>query len=52
MQCVKEIMSLQQFRLLLWHGFDPYPINFHMPQAQKKRKEMKKEKNSQLHQKE
>ena len=23
---------------LLWHGFDPWPGNFHMPQAGKERK--------------
>ena len=26
-------LSLQQLRLLLGHGFDPRPRNFHMPQV-------------------
>ena len=25
------LFNLQQFRLLLWHGFDPWPGNFHLP---------------------
>ena len=24
-------LSLQQFGSLLWHGFNPWPGNFHMP---------------------
>ena len=39
-------MSLQQLRLLLWHGFNPWPRNFHRPpvrQIRKKKKERKKE---------
>ena len=46
---VKDLMlSLQQLGLLLWHGFDPWPVNFHMPQTwpgkrkEKKRKEKAK----------
>ena len=26
-------LSLLCLRLLLWHGFDPWPGNFHMPQV-------------------
>ena len=34
-QCVKNLaLSLQWLGLLLWCGFDPWPKNFHMPQAQ------------------
>ena len=30
-QRVKDpVLSLQQLGLLLWHGFDPWPQNFHM----------------------
>ena len=33
-QQVKDlVLSLQQLRSLLWHGFNPWPGNFHMPQA-------------------
>ena len=32
-QWVKDLMSLQQIRLLLWCGFDPWPRNFYRPQA-------------------
>ena len=30
--------------LLLWHGFDPWPGNFHMPWAQPGKKKKRKEK--------
>ena len=31
-QWVKDpALSLQWLRLLLWHGFDPWPRNFHVP---------------------
>ena len=34
MQWVKDlVISLQHLGLLLWHGFDPWPRNFHMPWA-------------------
>ena len=33
-QHVKDpVLSLQQLVSLLWHEFDPWPGNFHMPQA-------------------
>ena len=36
-QWVKDpALSLQQLRQLLWHRFDPWPRNFHMPQVQPK----------------
>ena len=42
MQQVKDLaFSLQQLRLLLCFGFDPWPGNFHMPRrvgGQKKKK--------------
>ena len=39
-QCVKNLaLSLQWLGLLLWCGFDPWPKNFHMPQAQPKKRE-------------
>ena len=28
-QWVKDLASLQWLRLLLWHGFDPWPGNVH-----------------------
>ena len=31
-------LSLQQLGLLLWHGFNPWPGNFHIAQAQAKEK--------------
>ena len=31
------VLSLPQFRVLLWCGFDPWPVNFHMPDVAKKR---------------
>ena len=40
-QGVKDpVLSLQWLRLLLWHGFDPWPRNFYMPQVwpEKKKK--------------
>ena len=27
---VNDLVSLQWLRSLLWHGFDPWPANFHM----------------------
>ena len=45
---VKELaFSLQQLGSMLWHRFDLWPRNFHMPEAwkkqeRKKRKERKK----------
>ena len=43
-QWVKDLaLSLQKLRSLLWHGFIPWPKNFHMPQALKKKKKKKKE---------
>ena len=47
-------LSLQQLRSLLWLRFDPWPGNFHMPQAQplhltKKKKKKKKKKKSALY---
>ena len=45
---VKELVSLQWLRPLLWCGFDPQAVNFCMLQVQpnlkKKKKEKKKEK--------
>ena len=42
-QQVKDLaLSLQQPRSLLWHGFDPWPGNFHTPQARTKKKKKKK----------
>ena len=39
-QWVKDpALSLQVLRSLLYHGFDPWPGNFHMPQAQPKKGE-------------
>ena len=38
-QGVKDLaLSLQQFGSLLWHGFDPWPGNFRMPQVLPKNK--------------
>ena len=38
-QQVKDpVLSLQQLRSLLWHGFDPWPGNVHMPQLQPEKK--------------
>ena len=43
MQGVKDpALSLQQLRFLLWHRFDPWPRNLHMPWAQSKREKKKK----------
>ena len=47
-QQVKALaLSLQWFGSLLWHEFDPWPGNFHMPQSwpverKKRRKERRK----------
>ena len=30
------VLSVQGLQLLLWHGFDPQPGNFHIPQMQSK----------------
>ena len=36
---VKDLaLSLLWLRLLLWHGFDPWPRNFHMPWVLPKKK--------------
>ena len=41
-QWVKDLaLSLQQLWSLLWHKFDPWPKNFHMPQVQAKTKQNK-----------
>ena len=41
-QLVKDLeLSLQQFGLLWWSGFKPWPGNFHMPQGQQKKKKKK-----------
>ena len=51
-QWVKDlVLSMQQLGLLLWHKFDPWPRNFHMPQVwpkKKKKKERKKERKEML----
>ena len=40
MQWVKDpVLSPQQLRSLLCHGFDPWPRNFHMMWEQPKKKE-------------
>ena len=42
---VKDLaLSLQQAGSLLWHGFNPWPRNFHMPQMRPKKKKKKKKK--------
>ena len=42
-QLVKDLVLSQQWLgLLLWHGFDPWPRNFHMLQAQLKEKNPQK----------
>ena len=33
---------LQRLQLLLWHGFNPRPRNFHMPRVRPKKKKKKK----------
>ena len=44
-QWVKYLaLSFQWPQLLLWHGFDPWLGNFHMPWAQAKKKKKKKKK--------
>ena len=41
-QQVKDLaLSLQQPRLLVWRGFNPWPGNFYMPQAKPKTKQKK-----------
>lgn len=35
---VTAALSLKQLGLLLWQGFDPWPGNFHMPQARPKKR--------------
>ena len=43
MQWVKDLVwSLQQAESLLWHGFDSWPGNFHMPQAWSKKEKVLK----------
>ena len=40
---VKDVvLSLQQLGLLLWHGFNPWPWNVHMPGKQEEKKERRK----------
>ena len=46
-QQVKDPASLQWLRLLLWHGFEPWPRNFCMSWAGPKKKK-KKKKNEQI----
>ena len=42
-QWVKDlVLLLQWLGLLLWHRFDPWPMKFHMPWMQTKKKEKKK----------
>ena len=42
-QQVKDLaLSLQWLESLVWHGFDPWPRNFHMPRAQTKKKKERK----------
>ena len=39
-QWVKDlVLSLQQLELLPWHGFDPWPGNFHMPQTRPQKRQ-------------
>ena len=41
-QWVQDLASsLLQLGSLLWRGFDPWPGNFHMPQAWPKKKRIK-----------
>ena len=35
------VLSLQWLGLLLWHGFSPWPRNFHMLQERQKKKKKK-----------
>ena len=37
-------LSLQRHGALLWHRLDPWPGNFHMPQAWPKKEKKKKKK--------
>ena len=37
-QQVKDLVSLQWLKSLLWHRFDPWPRNFYMPWAVPKKK--------------
>ena len=39
---VKDPVSLLWLRSLLWHRFYPWPGNFHLPQAQPKKKKNSK----------
>ena len=42
-QKVKDaVLSLLWLRSPLWHGFDPQPGNFHIPQGWQKKKKKKK----------
>ena len=42
-QWVKDLVpSLQQLGLLLWRRFNPWPKDFHMPQAQPKKTKTEK----------
>ena len=43
-QWIKDpVLSLLWYRSLLWHGFDPWPGNFHLWWAQPKKKKEKEE---------
>ena len=40
-QQIKDlVLSLLCLWIQLWHGFDPWPRNFHMPRAQLKKKQI------------
>ena len=39
------VLSLQWLESLLWHGFDSWPRNFHIPWVQPKKKRKEKKKN-------
>ena len=39
---IHSVLSLQEFRLLLWRGFIPWPGSFHMLQAWPKQKRKRK----------
>ena len=41
-QVQDPVLSLQQLRSLLWHGFDPWPGNFCMLWLRKKKKKFQR----------
>ena len=43
------VLSLLWLRLLLWHRFDPWPRNFHMPGELPKKTKKKKQKKQKTH---